>query len=721
MPCILPEKNFIESESSEKLRRALRHQVRTNLADSFKNGDLVLFKRNESDRWMGPGSVIGWEHKQVLVKHGGTYVRVHPSRLTVYPEAYQVPSETISSEPIPPHNQDHGSSLVPDSILDESDTNDDPERPQASTDAEPPGTTTKSTRLPKPGQSINCRLRNDEDEERRKLKVISRAGKATGKNRYLMNVVLEHGEPFWLDFEHGVIDWQTDTEDEQTISPEENVMNVSSNEDLDIAKKKELQSWSENQVFTQVPDQGQPRISTRWVFTDKLSNGDNILKARLVARGFQDKDACNIRNDSPTCSKESLRIVLGIMASNSWTCKSMDIRTAFLQSKQLDRPVFLLPPKEANVPHGHIWKLSKCVYGLTDASRSWYLTLREELTRLGAIASKHDQAIFTWCFENRLQGIIATHVDDFCFGGSEIFQNQVIDNLRKVFKIKSEEVAEFQYVGLNIKKTEKNIKLGQDEYIKKLHHIPLQNNRTPEDKLSSAEVTQARQLIGQLNWLATQTRPDLSYDVSALSSILKLENVECIKQINRTVKKAKKEKCQIDIPDLGNPTSIQIVAYSDASFANLTDGGSQGGFIIFLLGNNNRYMPIAWQSKRVKRIVKSTLAAETLAMVDMAEACMFYRKLLLEILQLSDDPANVKITCRTDNSCLYDAVHSTTQILDKRLRIEMAILREMLDRKEITDISWVPADVQVADALTKKGVPSFKILGFISEPKESFV
>ena len=60
-------------------------------------------------------------------------------------------------------------------------------------------------------------------------------------------------------------------------------------------------------------------------------------------------------------------------------------------------------------------------------------------------------------------------------------------------------------------------------------------------------------------------------------------------------------------------------------------------------------------------------------------------------------------------------------ILDKRLRIEMAVLREMLERKEITEISWVPTDTIIANSLTKKGVPSFKILGFMSEPKESSV
>ena len=149
-----------------------------------------------------------------------------------------------------------------------------------------------------------------------------------------------------------------------------------------------------------------------------------------MARGFQDLDVGNIRNDSPTCSKEGLRIALAITASNHWMCKSMDIKIAFLQSKELDQLIYLDPPKEANVPQGYIWKLSKSVYGLTDASRSWYLTLREELLKSGAVVSKYDQAIFTWYFGNKLHCVIVTHVHDFCFAGSEIFQTRVIDRLR---------------------------------------------------------------------------------------------------------------------------------------------------------------------------------------------------------------------------------------------------------------------------------------------------
>ena len=47
-----------------------------------------------------------------------------------------------------------------------------------------------------------------------------------------------------------------------------------------------------------------------------------------------------------------------------------------------------------------------------------------------------------------------------------------MDTLRHLFKIKSEEAAEFQYIGLNIKKNRDDVKLGQNEYLKKIKMYP---------------------------------------------------------------------------------------------------------------------------------------------------------------------------------------------------------------------------------------------------------
>ena len=43
---------------------------------------------------------------------------------------------------------------------------------------------------------------------------------------------------------------------------------------------------------------------------------------------------------------------------------------------------------------------------------------------------------------------------------------------------------------------------------------------------------------------------------------------------------------------------------------------------------------------------------------------------------------NPRIECRTDNRSLYEAAYSMTALLDKRLRIDIAIIREALQRKK---------------------------------------
>ena len=59
---------------------------------------------------------------------------------------------------------------------------------------------------------------------------------------------------------------------------------------------------------------------------------------------------------------------------------------------------------------------------------------------------------------------------------------------------------------------------------------------------------------------------------------------------------------------------------------------------------------------------------------------------------------------------MFNAVHSITAFLDKRLRVDVAILREMIDKPEIKKVTWVPTKDQLADCLTKRGSSPLKLL-----------
>ena len=74
-------KAFIEVESNEKLHQALKTKTRVTTGILYNLGDLVYYKRKDSEMWKGRSKIIGKENKQFLVKHGGYYIRVHPCSL----------------------------------------------------------------------------------------------------------------------------------------------------------------------------------------------------------------------------------------------------------------------------------------------------------------------------------------------------------------------------------------------------------------------------------------------------------------------------------------------------------------------------------------------------------------------------------------------------------------------------------------------------------------
>ena len=73
-------KAFVKAESSERIKRALRCQVQA-VEENFTQGDKVYYKRDDSNRWRGPGKVIGQDGKMVFVRHGDQLVRVSTCRL----------------------------------------------------------------------------------------------------------------------------------------------------------------------------------------------------------------------------------------------------------------------------------------------------------------------------------------------------------------------------------------------------------------------------------------------------------------------------------------------------------------------------------------------------------------------------------------------------------------------------------------------------------------
>ena len=75
-------------------------------------------------------------------------------------------------------------------------------------------------------------------------------------------------------------------------------------------------------------------------------------------------------------------------------------------------------------------------------------------------------------------------------------------------------------------------------------------------------------------------------------------------------------------------SKCKLWVFSDASHANLKGGASQFGYVIFLVDEVGTANVIKWTSKKISRVVKSTLASETLALLEAAENAYFLKRLL---------------------------------------------------------------------------------------------
>ena len=316
------------------------------------------------------------------------------------------------------------------------------------------------------------------DGNRGKALVLSKQPKRTGNSGDWLNVHVDGSDkPSSLNWKH-VVEWKT------LPCPEKVVFLTATqtlNQDVLDAKAKELDNLVRNDVFEVVPDVGQSRVSTKWVITEKFKNGKKIVKGRLVARGFEENLSKNTRTDSPTCSRQALRLCFVTASTMCWELHSLDVTSAFLQGNLIERDVFVQPPVEWD-GIASIWKLKRCLYGLNDAPRAWYKRVEEELLKSGGKTSLYDEALFMWHDKNTntLMGMIVSHVDDFVYCGSVVWHKKVIDSLFETFDIRETHCGSFKYIGLNVVQSSDAVVIDQQVYVDELQTIDIDTERAKQ-------------------------------------------------------------------------------------------------------------------------------------------------------------------------------------------------------------------------------------------------
>ncbi|CAC5417518.1 unnamed protein product [Mytilus coruscus] len=205
-----------------------------------------------------------------------------------------------------------------------------------------------------------------------------------------------------------------------------------------------------------------------------------------------------------------------------------------------------------------------------------------------------------------------------------------------------------------------------------------------QDVLNTSEQTLYRKLIGQINWAVQVSRPDMAFEMIDMSIKLKEGTVE---HLIRAIK-------------------------ANASLGNISNGtGSTESQVIWIVDNESNSCPITWQANKIKRVVRSTIAAEALSLQDGLESSFYHCRIIEDILGLKHQ--TIPIEAYIDNKSVVEA----KLVDDKRLRIDIAAIAESLASKEVNNIKWCPGDKQLANCMTKFGASSYELLQVIQTGK----
>ena len=494
------------------------------------------------------------------------------------------------------------------------------------------------------------------------------------------------------------------------------------------AKEKEIQCWIQTSAIKAVlrrrlnPEQ---ILRSRWILTWKSpepGEDQRRAKARLVVLGFQDPKLVDVMRDAPTLSKEGRALVLQTISSMKYELSSFDIKTAFLRGKaDENNPLAMEPPRELRQALGlqedEVCQLLGNAYGRVDAPLLFYKELSQQLYQLGFIRHPLEPCVFLLYTGTVLNGILGVHVDDGVCGGDTKF-SQKIQALQSKLPFGSRKHRNFVFTGIHLEQfPDYSIRASQGEYVRNIQQIDIGRARRmlPEATVTEDERSKLRGLIGSMQYAVTHTRPDMAAKLGEIQGQVTKATVQTLLSANKVLRETQEqaEVCIYFLPI--SPQELTFVSFGDASFASSKNLNSHQGAIVCATDSRlNKNVeaplsPLVWTSKKIPRVVRSTLSAEAYAMskaVDM----LGWMRALWGVVHVPDfswqrpeegyKKLNTAIIV-TDCKSLFDLVTRLAMPACEEHRTTLEVLLIKQRCAENATFRWIPTTLQAADCLTK--------------------
>lgn len=451
--------------------------------------------------------------------------------------------------------------------------------------------------------------------------------------------------------------------------------------------------------------EGVKPLTCRWVLRERA---DGRLKARLVARGFEQEEGINYTETfSPVARHASIRLMLSYAATEKMKLVAFDVKTAFLHGK-LEEVIYMRQPEGFDDGTNHVCELEKSLYGLKQAPRNWHDTVSTFFEKeIGLVSSDDDPCLFY----NQDKSIMMTlFVDDGLIAGrdeAEIYR--MLDIINKKFEITFNKKAQekFAYLGMEIQVGKEGIFVGQAKYtnkiIKRFKSDSCNPSPTPMEKgmmtdegdkqndQPVAPIIPYREAIGSLLYLATISRPDICFAVNYLSRFNGKAKMSHWKMVRRIFQYLK------GTPNLGIffDGGDELVAYSDSDYGGDPETKHSTTGVLVMRGG-----PIVWYTQKQRLVATSTAEAEYRAAVAAIDEVCWVKRIGLELEILKkDEPVKLLIDNQAAIQMMLNAHEGKTTKGKKHIEIPRRFIQEHVNKT--VALEHVESANQLADMFTK--------------------
>ena len=342
-----------------------------------------------------------------------------------------------------------------------------------------------------------------------------------------------------------------------------------------------------------------------------------------------------------------------------------------------------------------IIRLTKGGFGLSESPRLWYLRLRRGLLELGLRELKLSPGTFVFHAGGTLRGVLAVHVDDLRIAFDPQYE-YILTELRKTFTFgdwKTALTETVKFCGRWEKQCSETFKVTVTWTATPTSYRILRNVGS-----EIANHSRMRRRSGWLRWEAKSIGWLVKDERTWLGASQRCESYQCVFQA---------------LP--GGLDNMIFLAVSDASHGAMPKGRSQGGLMVLnapeeILDGEAPVNCLLYHSAVLKRVVRSSLAAEISQAAEALEQCDFVRAMMAEIVDVKFtlgqwrwSASRWKEILVLDSKTGYDVLNSISHGEDKRLAIDIAILKESLYEPRCNRwVRWVPGMTMPADGLTKE-------------------